>query len=555
MSLELSILNSGSDNTKATRRPPPARTTQLPPVPPPCDHTTCGVSCYPQSRFPNWTPSQVGRSGIAAAITNYDKTKPCAIYLVDVDKNGKFGTPDNHEMYINDDNDQELWNFLVYEPQPPDVRVRAFFIDDITGNVLKMFGARYNIEPFFWSSSLKWIPSRFQENPLVGKGDHVTITLTFVVPDENKPDEDTGPTNPNEGISTPDVADSVIQGNIINTLEPLVLQSDNSGQNERLVLDVLCVHLIRDVNGSTLIFFNPQKDGITSGQYMEQRIRFAGRSVYWQNIFRKSPEPSFVLLTFLWHCLYAWDESLEALYRYICDLETRVISTSDMQLTHELHSIRAHHLHYAGLLEDFRKAVVFVRDTRNPAMDADADVKHSRRLLEQECYNLLSEIERLEMGRRMQDKRLKNVMNLVFSSVNIQDSKRMQKMTEAAVRDSAGKFLSSSHFLNMTMKQIAYLTMIFLPASFVAMNVKEIDDGTSGKLWQYVATAIPMTIVTIYAVIAFQSEHYNLRGYSVWSRMVWPYLMISNFMKNKEEEQGDSPEPDRNTLPLTNTKL
>jgi hypothetical protein len=58
----------------------------------------------------------VGRSGIAAAITNYDKTKPCAIYLVDVDKNGKFGTPDNHEMYINDDNDQELWNFLVYEP-------------------------------------------------------------------------------------------------------------------------------------------------------------------------------------------------------------------------------------------------------------------------------------------------------------------------------------------------------------------------------------------------------------------------------------------------------
>lgn len=31
----------------------------------------------------------------------------------------------------------------------------------------------------------------------------------------------------------------------------------------------------------------------------------------------------------------------------------------------------------------------------------------------------------------------------VFSSVNIDDSKRMQKMTEAAVRDSAGTSLNS----------------------------------------------------------------------------------------------------------------
>lgn len=76
-----------------------------------------------------------------------------------------------------------------------------------------------------------------------------------------------------------------------------------------------------------------------------------------------------------------------------------------MKLTQELHIIRAHHLHYAGLLEDFRRAVVFVRDTRNPAMDAVEGAHYSRKVLEKECYNLLSEIERLEMGRRMQDKR------------------------------------------------------------------------------------------------------------------------------------------------------
>jgi hypothetical protein len=43
-----------------------------------------------------------------------------------------------------------------------------------------MLGARYNIEPFFFSSSLKWIPSRFQEDLVPNKQDHITITLTFL---------------------------------------------------------------------------------------------------------------------------------------------------------------------------------------------------------------------------------------------------------------------------------------------------------------------------------------------------------------------------------------
>lgn len=86
-----------------------------------------------------------------------------------------------------------------------------------------------------------------------------------------------------------------------------------------------------------------------------------------------------------------------------------------MLLTQELHIIRAHHLHYSSLLEDFRKTVVFIRDTKNPAMDSVSEEirEHSKSVMTRECANLLSEIERLEMGRRMQDKRLKNVMNLV----------------------------------------------------------------------------------------------------------------------------------------------
>jgi len=112
-----------------------------------------------------------------------------------------------------------------------------------------------------------------------------------------------------------------------------------------------------------------------------------------------------------------------------------------MKLTQELHIIRAHHLHYSSLLADFRRTVIFIRDTTNPAMDCDSVSEEERALskemLRRECSNILQEIERLESGRMMQDRRLKNVMDLVFSSVNIIDSKRMQKMTEAAVRDSA----------------------------------------------------------------------------------------------------------------------
>ena len=137
-----------------------------------------------------------------------------------------------------------------------------------------------------------------------------------------------------------------------------------------------------------------------------------------------------------------------------------MINTSEMGLTEELHIIRAHHLHYASLLDNFRKTVEFVRDTLNPALESlsEEDRTESKSVMQRETHTLLTEIERLNKTRDMQDKRLKNVMNLVcfpravlfyttldfvpgnqvFSSVNIDDSKRMQRMTEASVRDSAG---------------------------------------------------------------------------------------------------------------------
>ncbi|KAJ7130139.1 hypothetical protein C8R44DRAFT_61600 [Mycena epipterygia] len=539
----------GEKETPVVRRPPPSHrhsgpsapwpwinlhdevdqvqlASPLPPVPPPCDHTTCD-GCwkgYPQSRFPNWTPSQVRRSRIHKAITEYDKKAQSTIHYVNVDSKGLF--TDSEKVVASEDEKDELWDILINDSaeRPDNVRVRALFVENMSGPLLQMLGAKYNIEPFFFSSALGWIPSRYEEEVRPKQGDHITITLTFLRPMDH-PKASSLHTFPSDSASNTMTALADIQGQqVINTQAPLFLYSSD----HYLVLDLLAVHLIRSVDGNTIISYHDAHDDVTtSAPYLHERIRFAGQSVYWQSIFQKSADPTFVLLTFIWHAMYAWDESLELLYSHICYIETQVIATSDLLLTRELHIIRAHHLHYSALLEDFRKAVDFVCETPNPAMDVlpESERLLSRHLLEKECKNLLNEINRLEMSRRMQDKRLKNVMNLVFSSVNIEDSKRMQQLTEAAVRDSAG------------MKQIAYLSMTFLPASFVAavfgMNIKEIVPETHGSISHYFETAVPLTLVTIWIVMAFQSKYLLGTDASMWMRLAWPVLIIQRIVEKR----------------------
>ena len=42
--------------------------------------------------------------------------------------------------------------------------------------------------------------------------------------------------------------------------------------------------------------------------------------MYWKRIFQTTQDPTFVLLTFIWHTMYAWDDALENLYQHICTL-------------------------------------------------------------------------------------------------------------------------------------------------------------------------------------------------------------------------------------------
>ncbi|KAF9011850.1 hypothetical protein BDQ17DRAFT_1405449 [Cyathus striatus] len=533
--------------------------TDLPPVPKDCDHSTCNGVCwmdYPKSRFPNWTERQVRKSKIWDAVHCYDTAKKCTIYHVDVNDKGIFTNADS--LVTVNSCPAETWKKFMEPHSFKGLRVRALFLENLSGPVLQMLGAKYNIEPFFFSSSLNWIPSRYQEDIRPGVGDHITISMTYLRSLSRKSTRvDPSMSEAHTEVNTTDSDKASLLEQMIDTKAPLDIRAGDV--KRQLILDLLSVHLLRRKEGSVIISYHPSYDTLetTKADYLQKRIRFAGQSVYWQSIFQNSPDPTFVLLTFVWNALYAWDEALENLYTHICRLESEVITTSEMTLTQGLHTIRAHLLHYSSLLEDFRKTVEFIRVTHNPALDAPEVTEEQRNsskiYMERECSNLLSEIARLEMQRSMQDKRLKNVMGLVFSSVNIIDSKRMQKMTEAAVRDSAALTCS------VAMKQIAYLTMIFLPASFVAavfgMNVKEISPNTKGTLPHYIGTAISLTIVTIWIIIAFQSRYIFPERVTFWKRLGWPVLLFLRFLGKDPYEQNKAEQEASHLLPFASASI
>ncbi|EAU87069.2 hypothetical protein CC1G_11249 [Coprinopsis cinerea okayama7 len=444
---------------------------------------------YPQSLYPNWTVRQQRKSRILKVIKRKERQR-CIVYYIDVRDDGVFVPSAPREVDESVSKQDAQWHVMTHE-RPHDSRARVVFIDNLTGPALQMFGTRYNIEPFFFSSTISYIPSRFQSHIKPKEGDHVTLTLSFMRATTNPATDYPSPGSSfATGVSGRSQFGLSAKELIIDTQAPLPLRSPQS--DIMLVSDFLAVHMVR------------RNDLTTTAETMYERFHLCGKSVYWSSIFKTTKDPTFLLLCLLWYVLYAWDEVFDALYAHICYLEDKVMTSNDLEFTQELHVIRAHLLHYESLMEEFRKTVEFVQRTENPALD-NSDVfseehrDRTTKLIHRECENLLRDIRRLETSRKMQDKRLKNVMDLSFSLVNIEDSRRMAKLTEAAVRDSAA------------MKQIAYLTMFFLPAGFVAtcfgMNITEINPKESAPgmtLAKYFAVAVPLTAVTVWLVVAYQ---------------------------------------------------
>jgi hypothetical protein len=83
--------------------------------------------------------------------------------------------------------------------------------------------------------------------------------------------------------------------------------------------------MIRDLETSTVVSYHADPEWqMTPARGLHSRVRLIGESVYWQHIFRKSIDPTFLLVAILWHAMYAWDEALESLYSHICYLVSSV---------------------------------------------------------------------------------------------------------------------------------------------------------------------------------------------------------------------------------------
>jgi hypothetical protein len=97
---------------------------------------------------------------------------------------------------------------------------------------------------------------------------------------------------------------------------------DESGiVNHLIITDVLSLHLLRSRTKNILLSYHPLTDyRTTTANALAKRVYLAGQSVYWKNIFKRSDDPTFILLATLWYALYAWDEAFETLWNHICDL-------------------------------------------------------------------------------------------------------------------------------------------------------------------------------------------------------------------------------------------
>lgn len=64
------------------------------------------------------------------------------------------------------------------------------------------------------------------------------------------------------------------------------------------------------------------------------------------------------------------------------------------------------------------------------------------------------------------------------------------------------------------------------------MNTHEFTPDGHGSLGVFVALALPLTLVTIWIIIAFQSR-YLLRDMSFIYRLAWPWFLLKKWLNKK----------------------
>ncbi|KAF7344446.1 hypothetical protein MSAN_01926000 [Mycena sanguinolenta] len=259
--------------------------------------------------------------------------------------------------------------------------------------------------------------------------------------------------------------------------------------SQDLELDLLGFYMISSVQKSVIVVYYPKNN--FQFDILNQHCQWTARmyqEAYWKTIFESPEKADRTVLIFpvLWWVVYAWSDALGMLYLYLDNLENKVLASPSIKLTQEFHQIRLCLLNYKSLLEDFRKAVELIRTKVTP---------EKRQAFKSECCDMDAEIRRLQEGAAARNERIKDVISLVFSHVTIQDS--------------------------MMMKQVSWITMLFLPGTFVAgifgMNVS----GLGTTVLNFVEVFIPLTVITIWVLVALLPTS---QIKSCWGRLFWPFL-------------------------------
>ena len=69
------------------------------------------------------------------------------------------------------------------------------------------------------------------------------------------------------------------------------------------------------------------------------------------------------------------------------------------------------------------------------------------------------------------------------------------------------------------------------------MNVIELNQGTYGTLAHYVEATLPLTLVTVWVVVAFQNSFTVREAGSTWTKLLWPILILRSLLyKPKRRE-------------------
>lgn len=71
---------------------------------------------------------------------------------------------------------------------------------------------------------------------------------------------------------------------------------------------------------------------------------------------------------------------------------------------------------------------------------------------------------------------------------------------------------------------------------------KELDGATGGTLSHYVATALPLTLLTIWIIVAFQSRFYfRDPEASMLRRLLWPVTFVVGMFSRKTPKLAEEP--------------